>query len=215
MILSRYYYLVSFQFKKKIFIFFIFSSSFLADLLNVIYKLNKIMFLNTITKGMQCLFIFCFYPKLLFCFFPILNANPNHCFFHRLETKETFDALKSVDYVELFSTSAVLVPFGSLIWVQGSFHRRNLFRCGVGTCTNNKKFIGVSRKSRLQLNTNKTEILVLHSNRERTYEVRYLGQNIRIKTMKDMKICGIWYCNTKEKEYKYNIKIKQQKWKAC
>ena len=38
-----------------------------------------------------------------------------------------------------------------------------------------------------------------------TYEVRYLGQNIRIKTMKDMKICGIWYCNTKEKEYKYNI----------
>ena len=66
----------------------------------------------------------------------------------------------------------------------------------------------MSRKSRLQLNTNKTEILVLHSNRERTYEVRYLGQNIRIKTMKDMKICGIWYCNTKEKEYKYNITYK-------
>ena len=52
------------------------------------------------------------------------------------------------------------------------------------------------------------EILLLNSTRENTYTVTYMGQRVIIKTIKEVKICGIWYCNNREIEYKLNIKDK-------
>ena len=38
-----------------------------------------------------------------------------------------------------------------------------------------------------------------------------MNNNIKIKTLNEIKICGIWYCNDKESEYKLNITEKINK----
>jgi hypothetical protein len=52
------------------------------------------------------------------------------------------------------------------------------------------------------LNTEKTEILALNSGKSLTYDIEYCGEKFEIKTVKELKICGLWYCNDIEKEYK-------------
>jgi hypothetical protein len=37
------------------------------------------------------------------------------------------------------------------------------------------------------------------------YEIENYLQGIEIKTVKELKICGMWYCNYNEKEYRLNI----------
>ena len=64
-----------------------------------------------------------------------------------------------------------------------------------------------SRKSGLLLNVDKTEILVLNFDIERDYVVVYMGKRIRLKTIKEVKICGIWYCNNIESEYNCKVRI--------
>ena len=51
------------------------------------------------------------------------------------------------------------------------------------------------------MNTNK----FLTSDRPRTYEVQYSGSDIHLKTMTEVKICGIWYCNDHERAYNFGI----------
>ena len=47
----------------------------------------------------------------------------------------------------------------------------------------------------MELNTDKTEILSLSTDRPRTYDIEYNGGNIQLTTMKEIGICGIWDCN--------------------
>jgi exonuclease III len=66
----------------------------------------------------------------------------------------------------------------------------------------------LTRKSGLELNADKTEILVLGSNRIRLYKVKYMGREVTIRTISELKICGIWFCNNLDKEYHLNINEK-------
>ena len=63
----------------------------------------------------------------------------------------------------------------------------------------------LSKRSGLQLNAEKTEILHHNSNTILNFDVAYLGRNVNISTIVSVKICGIWYCNDKNVEYKLNI----------
>ena len=69
----------------------------------------------------------------------------------------------------------------------------------------------LTKRSGLTLNTDKTEILALHTDDIHEYEVKYKGVNLNIKSVKKLKICGIWCCNEIEEEYKRNIKDKINK----
>ena len=51
----------------------------------------------------------------------------------------------------------------------------------------------------MELNAEKTERLSLHSDRQIAFNVEYCGMNIQLKTLMEIKICGIWYCNYFEK----------------
>ena len=55
------------------------------------------------------------------------------------------------------------------------------------------------------LNADKTKILVLPNNRNKQYQIIYCGEQINIDTLKEIKICGIWYCNDEARAYKLNI----------
>ena len=45
----------------------------------------------------------------------------------------------------------------------------------------------------------------------RFFDVEYNGSNFRLPTLKEIKICGIWFCNNKDNEYKLNITDKFEK----
>ena len=60
----------------------------------------------------------------------------------------------------------------------------------------------LTRRSGLTLNADKTEILALHSDKKITYDIEYMGKIVKLETMKEIKICGIWYCNDHEREYR-------------
>jgi hypothetical protein len=66
-------------------------------------------------------------------------------------------------------------------------------------------------RSGLELNAEKTEILALNTGRRLTYDVMYCGQNFTISTVKELKICGMWYCYDVEGEYELNITEKIEK----
>jgi hypothetical protein len=53
----------------------------------------------------------------------------------------------------------------------------------------------LTRKSGLELNAEKTEILAINSTREMCFNIIYQGKRVRIKSLNEIKICGIWYCN--------------------
>ena len=57
----------------------------------------------------------------------------------------------------------------------------------------------LTKKSGLLLNADKTEILSLESDVEKVYEVEYMGKKVKITTIKEVKVCGIWYCNCYKK----------------
>ena len=72
----------------------------------------------------------------------------------------------------------------------------------------------LTRRSGLVLNAEKTEILNLHTDRKRIYRVEYNRQEVKVVTVNELKICGIWYCNNLEREYKLNIRDKIDKLKS-
>ena len=57
----------------------------------------------------------------------------------------------------------------------------------------------LTKRSELELNAEKTEILLMHIDLSRMYTVQYCGTEVKLTTLKEVKICGIWYC---EKEIK-------------
>jgi exonuclease III len=67
--------------------------------------------------------------------------------------------------------------------------------------------------SGLELNAEKTEILGLGSleNIEIFHEIRYCNATFKIKTVQELKICGIYFSNDKSDEYDHNILSKIEK----
>ena len=63
----------------------------------------------------------------------------------------------------------------------------------------------LTKRSGLELNADKTEILILNKKRTETKRIKYNNNNFDIKTISKMKICGLYYCLNKEEEYKLNV----------
>jgi hypothetical protein len=63
----------------------------------------------------------------------------------------------------------------------------------------------LTKRSGLELNADKTEILILNKKRTETKRITYNNNNFDIKTISTMKICGLYYCLNKEEEYKLNV----------
>jgi hypothetical protein len=63
----------------------------------------------------------------------------------------------------------------------------------------------LTKRSGLELNADKTEILNLKNNRQLNIKLSYNGQNIEIKSIPNLKICGVYYCIDVEEEYRLNV----------
>ena len=74
-----------------------------------------------------------------------------------------------------------------------------------------KQYERLTRKSGLELNADKTEILCLHSPIITNCNVNYNGDLFQLKTLNEIKICGIWFCNNLNREYHLNITEKISK----
>ena len=68
-----------------------------------------------------------------------------------------------------------------------------------------KQYERLTRRSGLELIADKTEILSMHTNASRVYKIQYCENEIELTTLKEIKICGIWYCREKAREYKLNV----------
>jgi hypothetical protein len=66
-------------------------------------------------------------------------------------------------------------------------------------------------RSGLELNADKTEILNLESNDKLTIRFEYNGLRYVLDTVNGIKICGIYYCNEENKEYRHNVTDKIEK----
>ena len=51
----------------------------------------------------------------------------------------------------------------------------------------------------------------MHTNVQKVYDVQYCGSDIAVTTLKEIKICGIWYCYDQERAYKLNVTDKVEK----
>jgi hypothetical protein len=60
-------------------------------------------------------------------------------------------------------------------------------------------------RSGLELNADKTEILVMNSKEIRKLRFTYNGNSFEINTVKNIKICGLYYCTEKEEEHRLNV----------
>jgi hypothetical protein len=69
----------------------------------------------------------------------------------------------------------------------------------------------LSQRSGLELNADKTEILKLYEEGQTEVDFRYGNQTHRISTVNKIKICGLYYCQDIEEEYKLNVKDKIEK----
>jgi hypothetical protein len=69
----------------------------------------------------------------------------------------------------------------------------------------------LTRRSGLVLNADKTEILLLNTNQIRIFKIKYMGKVMDIESINEVKICGIWYCNSLDREYNLNITEKINK----
>ena len=74
-----------------------------------------------------------------------------------------------------------------------------------------RQYERLTRKSGLELNADKTEILSMHTDVPRVYDVQYCGANIALATINEIKICGIWFCYDQERSYKLNVIDKMEK----
>jgi len=55
------------------------------------------------------------------------------------------------------------------------------------------------------------QLLALNGGRNLMFDIKYLEQQFDIKTVKELKICGLWYCRDTDKEYNLNITEKIEK----
>ena len=68
----------------------------------------------------------------------------------------------------------------------------------------------MTRKSGLELNADKTEILRIgHLNEQEVLlSINYMGIAHKIRNVDQMKICGLYFCNDPVVEYDHNILCK-------
>jgi hypothetical protein len=66
-------------------------------------------------------------------------------------------------------------------------------------------------RSGLELNADKTEILNLESNEKVTIRFKYNGNRYALDSVNGIKICGIYYCNEENEEYRHNVLDKIEK----
>jgi hypothetical protein len=68
-----------------------------------------------------------------------------------------------------------------------------------------KEYERLTVKSGLELNADKTEILILNSNVVKKMKINYLETNFEITTVNDIKICGLHFNSDLEQEYAKNV----------
>ncbi len=66
-------------------------------------------------------------------------------------------------------------------------------------------------RSGLELNADKTEILILNSNGIKKLKFIYNNTNFEINSVNKIKICGLYYCNNQDEEYRLNVNEKINK----
>jgi hypothetical protein len=73
----------------------------------------------------------------------------------------------------------------------------------------------LTNRSGLELNADKTEILILNKNDTEEINIRYNKKEFVIKTVDKLKICGLFFCSEGENEYNLNVheKIKKLNYK--
>jgi hypothetical protein len=69
----------------------------------------------------------------------------------------------------------------------------------------------LTRRSGLELNADKTEILKLNSKESESFNITYNEKRFQISTVDTIKICGLCYCCDMEKEYQLNVHEKIMK----
>jgi hypothetical protein len=76
-----------------------------------------------------------------------------------------------------------------------------------------KEYEKLTLMSGLELNADKTEFLKLGIRKEevQVFKFNYLGESYEVKSMDEIKICGLFFCNDNNKEYEENIMSKIEK----
>jgi exonuclease III len=66
----------------------------------------------------------------------------------------------------------------------------------------------LTKRSGLELNADKTEILMLNAMNEKILQIKYMDKIFKIMTVNKLKICGLYYCSNMNEEYECNVKEK-------
>jgi exonuclease III len=66
----------------------------------------------------------------------------------------------------------------------------------------------LTKRSGLELNVDKTEILMLNSMNEKLVQIKYMNEIFKITTVNKLKICGLYFCSNMNEEYDCNVKEK-------
>ena len=69
----------------------------------------------------------------------------------------------------------------------------------------------LTRRSGLELNADKTEILKLNSSENDNFCIVYSEKSFRVQTVNKIKICGLYFCSLADEEYKLNVMDKIEK----
>jgi hypothetical protein len=69
----------------------------------------------------------------------------------------------------------------------------------------------LTSRSGLELNADKTEILIINSDEVEKIDFRYNNQTLKINSILGLKICGLYYCNDINEEYNLNVTEKINK----
>ncbi len=77
-----------------------------------------------------------------------------------------------------------------------------------------KEYERLTNLSGLELNADKTEILSLHSNEEKLFSFEYNQERYHIRSVRRIKICGLFYCTDEKEEYELNVIEKHNKLKS-
>jgi hypothetical protein len=66
----------------------------------------------------------------------------------------------------------------------------------------------LTRRSGLELNADKTEILKLNTLENDIFNITYSGKSFQIQTVDKIKICGLFFCSLSDEEYQLNVREK-------
>ena len=69
----------------------------------------------------------------------------------------------------------------------------------------------LTSRSGLELNADKTEILILNKSDNEETEIKYNNKYFKIMSVNKIKICGLYYCSNNDEEYDLNVNEKIKK----